>query len=147
MQTRIGQFVVTLLAIILPCTGCKGIPKALPPQPNPLGTTVDQIWQQQEDNAEPAKFTIYMHEFELNQPEWKWRVGLVDSNRLTAGHPSSCRRAGLRSDKPVRMMKVLPSRPFRISPSRAGRWITIRLRAKRTRRAPSTLFMSTTAVI
>jgi hypothetical protein len=29
---------------------------------------VDQINQQQEDNAEPAKFIVYVHEFELNKP-------------------------------------------------------------------------------
>ena len=35
-------------------------------QPPVLGTVVDQVNQQQEENAEYAKFVIYQHEFEIN---------------------------------------------------------------------------------
>jgi hypothetical protein len=35
--------------------------------PAPLGSVVDQIFMQQEINAEASKFVIYMHEFELNE--------------------------------------------------------------------------------
>lgn len=38
------------------------------PPTRTLGSVVDQINQQQEMNAEAAKFIIYMHEFEINEP-------------------------------------------------------------------------------
>ena len=33
-----------------------------------LGSTLDEINRQQEENAEAAKFVVYMHEFEVNIP-------------------------------------------------------------------------------
>lgn len=35
-------------------------------QPRVLGSVVDQVYQQHEENAEYAKFIVYQHEFELN---------------------------------------------------------------------------------
>ena len=35
-------------------------------QPRVLGSVVDQVYQQQEENAEYAKFIVYQHEFEMN---------------------------------------------------------------------------------
>ncbi len=43
-------------------------PSGVPIAPLPLGSIVDQVNQTQEDNAEAAKFIVYMHEFELNVP-------------------------------------------------------------------------------
>ena len=51
---------------LLTAVGCATRhPLAVQP-PLPLGSEVDQIMLLQENNAEAAKFTIYMHEFELN---------------------------------------------------------------------------------
>lgn len=47
--------------------GCKTC--VSPPSPPPLGVEVDSIMRMQEDNAEASKYVIYMHEFELNDPE------------------------------------------------------------------------------
>lgn len=38
-------------------------------EPQMLGSEVDAINQRQEDNAEQAKFIVYMHEFEINLQE------------------------------------------------------------------------------
>ncbi len=49
--------------------GCKSIPPGgTIIETVPLGTVVDQFNRMQEENAEPAKFIVYMHEFELNKP-------------------------------------------------------------------------------
>ena len=54
------------------CLGCKSTsPTGSPIQPNPLGTVVDEANRIQEQNAEQAKFIVYLHEFELNEPQKK----------------------------------------------------------------------------
>jgi hypothetical protein len=40
--------------------------------PSPMGTLSDPIWIAQEENAEPAKFVIYQHEFVYNQARMNW---------------------------------------------------------------------------
>lgn len=66
-----------LLALLAPlaAVGCKSRMRFEHPEhPMPLGSQSDAIFQQQEDNAEAAKFVIYNHEFELNKPEWEIRL-------------------------------------------------------------------------
>lgn len=38
----------------------------------PLGTLTDPIFQAQEDNAEPAKFIVFQHEWQLNTTRLNW---------------------------------------------------------------------------
>ena len=66
-----NQVPVMLAAIIINAglVGCQ----AQPPGGSPietvmLGSTLDEINRQQEENAEAAKFYVYMHEFEINIP-------------------------------------------------------------------------------
>lgn len=40
--------------------------------PSPLGTLTDPIWIAQEENAEPAKFVLYQHEFVYNESRLNW---------------------------------------------------------------------------
>lgn len=59
-----------LVAVLL-ITGCQGGPRVplyynAPSVEPPLGTISDPIWQAQEDNAEPSKFVVYQHEWDLN---------------------------------------------------------------------------------
>jgi|GEM_PF-604432 len=62
----------SLLLIAVLCGGCKSTPPTGSPiQPNPLGTIVDEANRIQEQNAEQAKFIVYLHEFELNAPKKK----------------------------------------------------------------------------
>ena len=51
---------------LLTAVGCATRQPLAVQRPLPLGSEVDQIMLLQENNAEAAKFTIYMHEFELN---------------------------------------------------------------------------------
>ena len=39
---------------------------------HPQGTLTDPIWIAQEENAEPAKFILYQHEFVYNQARLNW---------------------------------------------------------------------------
>ena len=51
-------------------TGCRSAASLFhvpPVPPQMLGTTVDQMMEQQEVNAEASKYVIYQHEFELNE--------------------------------------------------------------------------------
>ncbi len=58
-----------LCAITLVSTGCRiQPPGGAPLQPGPLGSVVDEANRIQEENAEDAKFIVYMHEFEPNTP-------------------------------------------------------------------------------
>ena len=58
-------FAITAIAVI----GCKALPPSGSPiTPVPLGSVVDEANRMQEENAEPAKFIVYCHEFELNKP-------------------------------------------------------------------------------
>ncbi len=51
-------------------SGCGGHgSRILPPPPKPLGAEIDQMNQTMEVNAEAAKFIVYMHEFEINDPQ------------------------------------------------------------------------------
>lgn len=60
---------VCLCAIALVSVGCRlQPPGGAPLQPGPLGSVVDEANRTQEENAEVAKFIIYMHEFEPNIP-------------------------------------------------------------------------------
>ncbi|UUO07978.1 hypothetical protein M4951_06590 [Blastopirellula sp. J2-11] len=54
-------------------TGCQKRGIIQPAPFPPLGSVIDQMNAAQEDNAEAAKFVIYMHEFEASQPEEKIR--------------------------------------------------------------------------
>ena len=48
--------------------GCRALPPGGSPiTPMPLGSVVDEANRMQEENAEPAKFIVYVHEFELNK--------------------------------------------------------------------------------
>ncbi len=61
---------VSLTLIALPgfsAFGCRSHhPAATRCDVRTLGSVIDSVNQQQEENAELAKFTIYMHEFEIN---------------------------------------------------------------------------------
>lgn len=49
--------------------GCQAAPpRGSAMQPASLGAVVDDANRRQEDNAEQAKFIVYVHEFELNKP-------------------------------------------------------------------------------
>lgn len=57
------------IALSFPTIGCRTQPSGGSPiTATPLGMAVDVANSVQEENAEPAKFIVYMHEFELNQP-------------------------------------------------------------------------------
>ena len=63
------------LSILCLFAGCQNEMRvAEAPHARPVGSVSDEIFRQQEDNAEAAKFVIYQHEFELNKPEWELRV-------------------------------------------------------------------------
>lgn len=90
--TTIVRTILTLFAAI-GISGCRSTPPAGSPiQPNPLGSVVDEANRIQEQNAEEAKFIVYVHEFELNEPKKKirnpWRdddrekLGIVQEKRL-----------------------------------------------------------------
>ena len=51
---------------LLTLAGCATDHPRIVQSPLPLGSEVDQLMMQQEMNAEPAKFIIFMHEFEPN---------------------------------------------------------------------------------
>lgn len=60
---------ICLLVVALLSGGCKVHPPGgTPIQPGLLGSVVDQANRMQEENAEAAKFIVYMHEFEPNTP-------------------------------------------------------------------------------
>ena len=64
--------VLIILAAMIINAGLVGC-QAQPPGGSPietimLGSTLDEINRQQEENAEAAKFVVYMHEFEINIP-------------------------------------------------------------------------------
>ncbi len=60
---------VSLCVVIGLAFGCRSqAPGGAPITPTPLGSIVDQANRMQEENAEPAKFIVYAHEFELNKP-------------------------------------------------------------------------------
>ncbi|TWT39616.1 hypothetical protein [Blastopirellula retiformator] len=54
-------------------TGCHRHGIIEPAPYPPLGSVIDQMNEAQEQNAEAAKFVIYMHEFEASVPEEKVR--------------------------------------------------------------------------
>jgi len=61
---------ISAAALLAGCglsVGCHEHGVAVRP-PQPLGTRINEIFQTQEENAEAAKYVIYMHEFELNEP-------------------------------------------------------------------------------
>ena len=51
---------------LLTLAGCATDHPRIVQSPLPLGSEVDQLMMQQEMNAEPAKFIVFMHEFERN---------------------------------------------------------------------------------
>lgn len=66
-----------LLVVAVAAPGCSsyygaGRFLAMPESPAPQGTFSDPIWQAQEENAEPSKFVIYQHEWELNKTRLNW---------------------------------------------------------------------------
>jgi hypothetical protein len=67
-QRRLPRLLVLAAAASLACLpACYRLERIVyPPPPAILGTPVDELMKTQEDNAELAKFVIYMHEFELN---------------------------------------------------------------------------------
>lgn len=66
---RLSQFSICLTVIALLSLGCRlQPPGGTPIEPGLLGTVVDQANRTQEENAEAAKFIVYMHEFEPNTP-------------------------------------------------------------------------------
>lgn len=108
-------FSVLVLAVLN--VGCRSdIPGTYPVEPRPLGTIVDQVNQLQEDNAEPAKLVVYMHEFELNKPEWESRLavkyeGRPQGFRLTPYGEDHIRRiAAMLSQNPESEMPVIIER-------------------------------------
>lgn len=53
--------------------GCKlPPPQGAPVTPVPLGSVLDEANRTQEENAEPAKYIVYLHEFELNK-NWDYK--------------------------------------------------------------------------
>lgn len=66
LQLTLGVLVVLDLMML---AGCRALPPGGSPiVPVPLGSVVDEANRMQEENAEPAKFIVYCHEFELNKP-------------------------------------------------------------------------------
>ena len=66
---RLSQFSIGLLVLALLSLGCRlQPPGGRPLEPGLLGTVVDEANRTQEENAEAAKFIVYMHEFEPNTP-------------------------------------------------------------------------------
>ena len=57
---------ILVVATVVSCRTNKNQEKVWPIT-KPLGDVIDRMNQQQEVNAESTKFTIYMHEFELNR--------------------------------------------------------------------------------
>ena len=69
LTNRLSLNAVATMIMTAVLMGCH----AQPPGGSPietimLGSTLDEINRQQEENAEAAKFVIYMHEFEINIP-------------------------------------------------------------------------------
>jgi hypothetical protein len=56
-------------AALLLLVGCAHPFYRSPPPPTPLGAISDDIWRNQEGNAEASDFVIYQHEFKLNTPQ------------------------------------------------------------------------------
>jgi len=66
LRGLVGVFVY---AIALMSVGCRiQPPGGASLQPSGLGSVVDEANRTQEENAEAAKFIVYMHEFEVNTP-------------------------------------------------------------------------------
>lgn len=114
---RLTQFALSALILFASTIGCRSdIPGSYPVEPRPLGTIVDQVNQLQEDNAEPAKLVVYMHEFELNKPEWEHRLALKYEGRpqgfrLTPYGEDHIRRiAAMLSQNPDDPMPVIVER-------------------------------------
>ena len=57
-----------------------------PPPPQMLGFEIDQMNEQQELNAEAAKFIVYQHEFDLNSSEGGKSLGGVRLNEAGEDH-------------------------------------------------------------
>ena len=75
---RLYRFAPATILGLLTTFGCSGR-NAMVDSPAPLGAEIDQTMMQQENNAEAAKFVLYMHEFELNRTdglgvEHGWRL-------------------------------------------------------------------------
>lgn len=67
-----GALLITVVSagcIQVSWPGWFGIGGSSPP---PQGTLTDPIWIAQEENAEPAKFILYQHEFVYNQARLNW---------------------------------------------------------------------------
>jgi len=65
------QFAMVVIATLVLTSGCRYIQPARGTPINKdagLGSVVDQVNQQQEENAEASKFVLYEHEFEVNVP-------------------------------------------------------------------------------
>ncbi len=95
-----------ILLSLLVAAGCRGTLQddthSYPAEPRPLGSIVDQVMQQQEENAEPAKFVIYQHEFELNKPEWEYRL-----NKTYSGIPRGFRLSPNGADHVRRIAELI----------------------------------------
>ncbi|MFO0903514.1 MAG: hypothetical protein U0939_10965 [Pirellulales bacterium] len=72
---RDAALLVGLAPIGLGLVGCRWPEYVDTTPPPPLGSGVDQIMKTQEENAEAWKYTVYMHEFELNEVD-------VDGNNI-----------------------------------------------------------------
>lgn len=69
-STRTFTLMGALSAVALAICGCYGYQSTYlgggASPHGPLGTLSDPMWQVQEDNAEPSKFVVYQHEWQLN---------------------------------------------------------------------------------
>lgn len=63
---RAAVLPLIVFAVVLGCRHSP--PSGSPINATPLGMVLDEANRIQEDNAEAAKFIVYVHEFELNQP-------------------------------------------------------------------------------
>jgi len=62
MKSEVRLIAVVGLVLVL-VAGCDCWRQSRRPDPSPLGTLSDPIWQTQETNAEHSDFVIYQHEF------------------------------------------------------------------------------------
>ena len=69
MKISLRKSLMALMATTLVGTGLQVVSLAAEPQPPMLGSVLDRINMQQEENAEASKYVVYAHEFELNRFE------------------------------------------------------------------------------
>ena len=77
---RMTTTLVLAALCLVTVVSCRSTRRMASPAVPPLGTKMNRILMQQEDNAEAAKFIIYSHEFELNEHY----NGVVRGHRLNS---------------------------------------------------------------